>query len=206
MSLSGPKVELRALQRSGRELEDRFLRPYLRATPTLLQPTRAEILDVAAFTVLLHGAIENFVEGVAYWVLGRTVRNWTTRKRTTRCTSSLLLYSPTPSGVPATTTVYDNLRNALHASKEAVSKNIETNHGITLGHLQDLFQPLGVDVPQDPTLTASLDRLVKMRHEWAHQFRYGAKVVKWASDAKVAADDCLKLAARISASARAAKP
>jgi hypothetical protein len=36
----------------------------------------------------------------------------------------------------------------------------------------------------DPVLTASLDLLITMRHQWAHQDRRRAKVVKSAKDAQ----------------------
>jgi hypothetical protein len=41
-----------------------FLAQYPPGTG-LKQPSRAEELDVAAYLVLVHGALENFVEGLA---------------------------------------------------------------------------------------------------------------------------------------------
>jgi hypothetical protein len=205
MTRTGPKAELATLRRSVKELDNRFLKPHIGA-PTLLHPSRAEVLDVAAFVVLVHGALENFVEGLAFWVLTKAVSNWTTKKRTTRCTVSLLLHQPSPGTDTAPGAVYDIVRHALSEAKELRSKAIEGNNGITPRHLKELFYPLGVDVPADPVMTASLDLLVTMRHQWAHQFRHGAKVVKSAADAQVAVADCLKFAAVLATSAVSLKP
>ena len=64
MKKAGPKAELAALKRTVKELEAKFLAPYPPGKG-LKQPNRAEELDVAAYIVLVHGALENFVEGLA---------------------------------------------------------------------------------------------------------------------------------------------
>jgi hypothetical protein len=65
MKQSGPSVELKALVRSVKEIETRFVVPHI-GPPTLKTPSRKEILDVAAYVVLVHGALENFAEGLHY--------------------------------------------------------------------------------------------------------------------------------------------
>ena len=70
MTRTGPKAEFAALGRAITGLERHFLRGHLGA-PTLVEPSPAEVLDVAAYVVLAHGALENFVEGLALWVLRR---------------------------------------------------------------------------------------------------------------------------------------
>ena len=162
-------------------------------------PSRQEILDVAAYVVLVHGAFENFAEGLALWVLGKSVSNWTMRKKTTRVTASLLLYERVPADDASPLSVFDNIRTALDDAKTRMSKVVNDNHGIALDNLRTLFMPLGVNVPADPVLGASLDLLVAMRHQWAHQDRRRAKVVKSAQDAQVTVSDCLALATKLSA-------
>ena len=205
MKRSGPSVELKTLVRSVKEVETRFLTPHL-GPPILTTPSRKEILDVAAYVLLVHGALENFAEGLALWVLGKSVGNWTKRKRTTRSTVSLLLYQKPPPDDAAPLTVFDNIRTALDDAKTRVSKVVHDNHGITLDHLRTLFIPLGVNVPADPVLTASLDLLVTMRHQWAHQDRRRAKVVKSAKDAQTTVSDCLALAKKLSAEVKSVRP
>jgi len=205
MTRTGPKFELAALERAIRELENRFLRPHL-GPPTLAMPARGEILDVAAYVVLVHGALENFVEGLALWVLNRSVANWTNKRRATRCTASLLLYRAAPDDGSSQVSVFDNLRIALDLAKTAHSNAVHENNGVTPRHLRALFLPLGLNVPADPVLTASLDLVVTIRHQWAHQYRYGAKVVKSARDAQVAVGDCLAFAKRLAEEAAGLRP
>jgi hypothetical protein len=102
--------------------------------------------------------------------------------------------------------VFDNIRTALNGAQTTFSKTVHDNHGITLNHLRTLFMPLGVNVPADPVLTASLELLVTMRHQWAHQDRRRTKVVKSAKDAQTAVSDCLTLAKKLSAEAAALRP
>src|SRR5882672_2253818 len=94
MKKAGPNIELAALRRLVKEVESHFVLSHL-GPPSLSPPSREEMLDVAAYVVLVHGALENFVEGLALWVVGRSVANWTKRKRITRSTASMLLYQTT---------------------------------------------------------------------------------------------------------------
>jgi hypothetical protein len=171
----GPKAELIALRRYLKELEVHFLSGHLTAT-ALGPPNRAEILDVGAFVVLAHGAMENFVEGVALWVLTKLVFNWTTTQRAIRCTASILLYQQ-PGKVEAGT-VYDTLREALNLANKSASHTIQENNGISPQHLRVLFHPLGVNVPDEPILAGSLEMVVALRHHWApiSLRRHGDKV------------------------------
>jgi hypothetical protein len=207
MRRDGPRVELDRLRRLVKEAEDKFVKSHL-GIAKLSPPSRKETLDVAAYVVLTHGAFENFVEGLALWVLGRSVNNWTMKKKTTRCTVSLLLYQDVPSGESPgrLLSVYDNIRKHLDLAKTRVSTAVESNNGITVKHLRELFLPLGVNVPDDPILTASLDLLVTMRHQWAHQYRYAAKVTRSAIDARTTVSDCLTLAQKLSEEAADLRP
>jgi hypothetical protein len=205
MKLKAPSAELKALVRSVKEIETHFLTPHL-GPPTLSVPSRKEILDVAAYVVLVHGVLEDFAEGLALWVLGRSVANWTKKKSTTRSTASLLLYQKVPSDASLSSSVFDNIRIALDDARIRMSKTVFDNHGIALSNLRTLFIPLGVNVPADPVLSASLDLLVTMRHQWAHQDRRAAKVVKSAKDAQTTVSDCLTLAGKLSAEVASVRP
>jgi hypothetical protein len=206
MKRKGPRAELQALRRFIGEAEAKFLRPHL-PTSTLGTPSREELLDVAAFVVLAHGALENFIEGVGLWALESLESSWVMRRRTSRCVTSLLLYQSVPSDHSnQVLSVFDNLRLAIADAKSAASRQIEQNNGIGMRQLRTLFRPLGIDVPEDPQLTGSFELLISMRHQWAHQYRYGATVVKFASDVKKTTDDCLALAQKLANQARLARP
>lgn len=205
MKRTGPRIELKALKRSVKEVEARFLQPHL-GSATLGPPSRREVLDVAACVVLVHGALEGFAEDLANWLLARSVKNWTYRKRTTRCTASLLLYQKAPPTDAPPKSIFDNIRSALDEAKTKVSRDIYQNQGITLDHMRALFMPLGVDVPNDPLLAASLDLLVTMRHQWAHHDHRRAKVLKSAKDVQTTVSDCVALAQKLSAAVGAVRP
>lgn len=206
MTRTGPKAELGALKRAVSEIEQRFLKPHLTSTPTLKPPSRNEQLDVAAYVVLTHGAIENFVEGIALWVLIRSVGSWTTRKRVTRVTASILLTQSPPAAPDGPQLVFDTLRTALDGAKTNISRAINDNNGISPRHLRSLLYPLGVDVPNDPVLVGSLELVIAIRHQWAHRSRFGANVPKSAKDAQNAVSDCIKLAEKLAEAASALKP
>ena len=197
MAAAGPKQELRLLKSYVSELETHFIRPYL-AAPTLSAPSRKEDLHVAAYVVLVHGAFENFIEGLALWRLTQTVTGWTTGKRLSRGTAAILLHQTAPKLDAAKhVTTFNSIRTALDAAKQSLSNSIRDNNGIALKHVRDLFYPLGVDVPDDPILTASIDMIVSIRHQWAHQSRFGTKIVKSANDVTTAVADCLEFAKQL---------
>ncbi len=203
MTKWGPRNELRRLTSFVHEIETRYLVPHF-TTATLAAPRRAEILDVAAFVVLMHGAVENFVEGLALWVTERVEAGWVQKRRVTRSTASLLFRASCKvDDETSTKTVFDTLRGALQGAKAERSNAANSNNGIEVKHLRLLLAPLGVDVPDDPMLVASLETLVALRHEWAHQYRFGAKNPKSAKDVKKTCDDCLTLAAQLSSRAAA---
>jgi hypothetical protein len=206
MTTTGPKIELGVLKRAVSEIEQRFLKPHLTSAPRLKPPSRKEQLDVAAYVVLTHGAIENFVEGIALWVLARSVGSWTIRKRVTRATASILLAQSPPTGPNGPQLVFDMLRKALDDAKTNISRAINENNGISTRHLRSLFYPLGVDVPNDPVLVGSLELVIAIRHQWAHRSRFGANVPKSAKDAHNAVSDCIKLAEKLAETASALKP
>jgi hypothetical protein len=159
--------------------------------------------------VLAHGAFERFVEGLALWALERVVDGWTLKKRATPSTASMLWYATTPSAPEEgakSESAFDRIRKGLALEKQAMSAAINTNNGISIRHLQALFYRLGVNVPDDAVLASSLEKLVAMRHQWAHQYHYGAKVVTSAADAKKVVDDCLAFADRLASSASSARP
>ena len=199
MATSGPVIELRRLERFLRDIESRYLTPHLQ-TQTLRPPSRDEELDVAAFVVLAHGALENFAEGLAIWIAGRVEANWLKKRRLSRSSASLLLRLKYQADDETdTSTVFDVLRRALFAAKVERSAAANANNGVTPKHLRSLLAPLGVDLPSDATLVASLEGLVSTRHEWAHQYRFGAKTPRTAGDMKKIADDCRQFAKQLAA-------
>lgn len=201
MARSGPKIELRRLTRFVRELERRYLTPHL--TPTSLRPpSRAEVLDVAAFVVLAHGAVENFAESLTLWIAERVQSNWIMKRRVSRSTAALLLRTKYDGDdEDGTHTAFDTIRRALDRAKTDRSTAANANNGIAPKHFRSLLSPVGLDIPTDATLIASLDSFVSIRHEWAHQNRSGARTSRGAADVKKLADDCLVFAQQLASRA-----
>ena len=183
-----------------KEAEKRFLAEHIRV-PHLGAPSRAEELDVAAFVVLLHGAFENFAEGICLWMLDRVERSWLSQKRVSHAAAAVLLHSRAPAMTPSPTPLFDRLRLALAAAKSDLSGVVQRNHGIALDDLRVLLEPVGITVTSDPVRSASLDLLVSLRHQWAHQYRFAARKAKSAADVVVVANDCLSLAKELAHSA-----
>lgn len=178
-----PRTELKSLKRFIKELETRYLTEHL-GRRVLGPIKRKEELDVAAFSVLAHGALENFVEGIALWGLTRIEDSWILRMRASKSTAALMMHTEHKFDHRVDRrSVFDQLRGAIDSAKNVHSGTIEDNNGAEVRHMRTLLAPIGVDVPQDPILTASLDTLVRMRHQWAHQYRFGAKTSKSAKDA-----------------------
>jgi hypothetical protein len=206
MSKRGPRTEFLALRKFVKEAERKFLLSHYQAS-SLGTPSREEELDVAAFVVLIHGAVENFVEGIGLWLINSIEKHWITNKRTSRPLASLLLHQPAPvRDFDETFAVFDDIRLSIDSAKTTIAKVIYDNNGIAMRHLREIFRPLGVNVPDDPQLSSSLDLLVSMRHQWAHQYRYSIKVAKFASDVKLTSDDCLVLAEKLAQHAMTARP
>ena len=206
MSRLGPRRELQVLTRFVQSIEDQFLKRHLQAA-ALGPPSEPETLDVAAYVVLAHGALENFIEGVCLWALGHVQKNWLMKQRASRCTASMLLYlGEVRPDDDVSQSVFDTLRLAIDKAKSVYSHDLGNNNGIAMKHLRALFRPLGIDVPEDPTLVGSLELLVSMRHQWAHQYRFGAKTVKTAADVKVTVADCLALATKLAENSAKARP
>jgi len=192
-----PSVEFRRLERFVRELELKYLAPHMK--PSLAPPSRDEQLDVAAFVVLTHGAIENFIEGLTIWMADRVAKNWLNRHRVTRSTAALLFRAKCKIDEDTNLkTTFDVIRTALDEAKADRTTAVHKNNGIELKHMRQLLAPLGVDIPTDPLLAASLDTLVLIRHQWAHQNRFGAQTPRNAVDVKKTADDCLALSQQLS--------
>ena len=148
MTRTGPAIELDVLKRAVSEIEQRFLAEHLKSAPSLKHLHDANSLMWQHTSCLRMGS-ENFVEGVALWVLTRPVIRWTTHKRVTRATASILLSQSPPSEPNGSQLVFDTLRKALDEAKVNLSRPIRENNGVSTRHLRSLLYPLGVDVPDD---------------------------------------------------------
>lgn len=200
----GPGTELTELKTFAKKIEKQFLLPYL--TNASLQPNEEEHRAAAAYIVLFHGALENYVEGVSLWALNTAEKKWREKNRSSVTTASLLLHHASSDSNDETKTVFDTIRLGLERAKRSLSTKVGKNNGITVAHLRELLKPVGIDVPSDPVLIGSLEKVISVRHQWAHQYRYSARVYESATDAKKLVEDCVILAEKISDNALKARP
>ncbi len=187
-------AELKSLQAFVAELDAHFLNPHLPAT-SLGVPSGKEVLDVAACAVLAHGALENFVEGLGLWGVEQVEARWMSSRHVSLATAALMLHRPSPKNPAENKSLFDVFRLEIDEAKAELSKAAEKNNEIDARHLATLLQPLGIGIPQNPpSLIGSLQKLVSLRHQWAHQYRFGARVVHSAGDVRLIISDCVALA------------
>lgn len=196
--------ELKLLRSAIQELEAKFLAGHL-GNPGLGLPSASEQLDVAAYIVLSHGVFERFVEGLAKCLSARIVDRWLNGQVAKAGAAALLLHEKPPK-VKVGETVYDMLRLALDQAKSGMAGTINMNNGVSSQDLAELFHPLAVDLPQEPTLVAQMELLIAWRHDWAHKHSPGANGVKTAADAKQTVKDCVAFAERLAENVRRSWP
>lgn len=185
-------------------LEAKFIEPFLPANPLTL-PHQYE-LDVRAYCVLSHAAIEEFVERVVLDLMNEKIQLWLQF----RTYSDVLLTLVTYYGLKfemdddkamASTKVFDHLRKILNTAKVRFSKDISENHGAAVKYLRKLLIPVAVDVMDDLNLLNSLQQLAKERGEYAHKTGSVQRVLA-PEDAQQYVFDCLLICDDIRAKAR----
>ena len=203
MSIPTPRAAFADLKRHIKAIDARFLQPHI----GLVKPPKpSEQLDLDAYAVLCHAALEQFFEELSAWLLHRTIDNWTTRSRAGGATVGLALRYTNKIEWESEEAHFDRIRDFLdaHVRKEH-SKVIGNNHGTGIDYLVSILCPLGVDLPKDANLRNSLDALVRVRGERAHKNRLGAKIVKSPGDLQTMVRDCVDLAEAVRDRVLAAK-
>lgn len=169
--------------------------------------------DVKSFCILSHAAIEEFTETVAITVMNKTVDNFIIHHKVTESLVALMHFKSNGEGFLAKSedddkiaivSSYDYIRERLAEIKDRFSKEVFNNHGASLKYLKQLFMPVSVDVPSDPTLLNSLKLLAKERGSYAHKFLEKGAIKKSIApeDAKTIVKDCLKLCFEIKEKAK----
>lgn len=178
------------------ELDEKFLLQYFPVSPALSPADFA--LDVHAYCVLAHAAMEEFVERVALRVMHKTVDAWTTRQVTSDTLVLLLAHN----GLNVVTeakpgqalpSVSDQINSACNAARDRYSKAIHKNHGVSPEYLQSMLVPLAIDVTGDANLINSLRQLAKARGAYAHSPMAAVKNPMAPEDARKYVLDCLVL-------------
>ena len=193
MSLTKPKLSWKRLVKHLDQLEKRFVAGNL----NLLRVTARAKLELDAYVVLSHAEFEQFYEDLAKWRLHRIVEQWIHKGKASGATMALVLAYNADIDRAGEQANFDRVRLRLQVAKREHSRLIHDNHGTGIDYLWRLFCPLGVDIPSDVALRASLEGFVKLRGERAHKNRLGATIQKSPADLRVIVGDCLKMAQRI---------
>jgi hypothetical protein len=193
-----------------RQLEATYLAKYIADKTS--SPTDYDN-DVKSFCILSHAAVEEFSETVAITVMNKTVENFIIHHKVTESLVTLMHFKSNGEGFLAKSedddkitivSSYDYIRERLAEIKDRFSKEVFNNHGASLKYLKQLFMPVSVDVPSDPTLLNSLKLLAKERGSYAHKFLEKGAIKKSIApeDAKTIVTDCLKLCFEIKEKAK----
>jgi hypothetical protein len=168
------------------ELERKFVSNIL----STASPESYE-LDVRAYCILAHAALEEYFEQIALTVMDRSIQNWLQPMPVINDTLlTLLAYSDEKidyEGSP-----FQNVKTILEKGRQTLSYEISFhNHGISNKHLSKILLPVSLQISDDVNLQNSLNKLVEQRGTFAHKGRI--KNVLSPEDAKKYVSDCLTL-------------
>jgi RiboL-PSP-HEPN len=174
-------------------LEEKFIKTFLGVSTA--DPNDYDLF-VRAYCVLSHAALEEYLEGVALYVMQRSVEDFIFRREVKDTLLTLTAYLGLKLEVDENESVdetkaFDKLRTLLEDAKTKFSRSVHRNQGISVKYLRKLLCPVAVDIKQDTNLKNSLMQLAKERGTFAHQ-RAARKVIS-PEDAKNFVGDCLEL-------------
>jgi len=201
--MDDPNACYQALREYVSRLEEKFISPFLPATPEM-KPQDYEY-EVKAYCLLAHGAIEEFFERVALYVVDCCVDGWSTKKRLSLTLVTLAMAHGQRIVLDKDKSkpfrIFDGVRNGLKDAKQAFSNAVKANHGASIPYLNALFVPAGIQLADEAKWSDSLSKLVAARGDFAHGT--GAKKIMSPEDAKRYVSDCLDLCEKIKLQAEA---
>lgn len=189
----------RELEHSVAGLEARFIQPHIPLQPGT--PPSTYDLDVRAFCLLSHAALEQYTEEICLRLMTAAIESWTTSKSMNHVLIALLAFqkdrikhddderSPEVS-------FYDHIRHALAEIKSEFSTHLlKHNNGVGIKYLRKMLLSVGIDVPDNPKWRGSLTQLTNHRGDQAHRFQ--VKRIPSPETARDWVNDCLEMCARI---------
>ena len=100
---------------------------------------------VKAYCVLCHAALEQYFEDIAREIMNQYLKEWTNPHKYT-----------------------DTLVTFVSYYGAEFKDNVDKNNRISPRHLRRLLIPVAIEIPDDPNLTNSLNKLVHARGDYAH--------------------------------------
>lgn len=188
-------------------LHKRFIDRWVPADP-LFGPADFEH-DVKAYCVLAHAAFEEFVEELSILAMDSALLAWNARRFSCGSIALLCGYKRTiefvNSDVDNQARIRDQVDTGMAKSVSSHHYAISQNHGFSRAYLRALFTPVGIDIPEDPSLLQSLSELAEARGSFAHSRsnsahfgkRKSAKRPMTPERAQVIVESCLQLCAAL---------
>ncbi len=188
-------------------VEEKFVRSYVEVSNVAgrrkyapLDPTmdQAEYdLDVRAYCVISHAAIEHFVERIAIELLEAVKSAWNQKNpKASHILQALIAFYGITFDVErdknlSTTTYGDHIRGVLDKLSTRFSNDVNRNHGVSIEYLRKLLYPVAIDITTDPDQLSSLAQLTKHRGKYAHEFAAIRPITP--EEALEIVTDCVKL-------------
>jgi hypothetical protein len=178
-------------------LERRFVRPHLPLPPTS-DPSDYD-LDVRAYCMLSHAALEQYIEDVCLQLLIDAVDGWIETRAATNTLLALLAFAPEIqldlNEAHREQTLFEYIRHATNRRKRSFSQFLAQNNGVSSKYLRQMLLPVGLNVPDNARWLGSLNQLAKQRGEQAH--RGHVRTVPSPDDALEWVTDCLEMCTHI---------
>jgi len=179
-----------ALETYVTKLEHKFIATYIPANP--LHTPETYRMDVTAFCVLFHAAIEEYFEIISTLCFNKSVDDWIATKRKNNVLIAICINLCKGFTIPNDGVISKPITQLFREKLEQARKNfehdIESNHGASKKYLSNIFNRIGIEIYSDPALENSLSKIVEFRGEYAHQ---QPKKQLSPEDAKKYALDCL---------------
>lgn len=151
------------------ELEDRFIK---------LRPAAdyqsADYLDARAFVVLVHGVIEDYLEGIVLEVADAALRGFALDSTPRSTLLALLAHSPSATMRPPEQRGGGPwlVRVAISKARDALVTTTRDNHGIKEAHILSLVLPVGIkESDLSTTWLSNMTDLGEVRGRVAHSGR-----------------------------------
>lgn len=153
-------------------LRYRFIRPFSNRS-RIVSPSDYE-LDVEAFCVLSHAALEQLFEEVTITLLDYQVGEYVMHRRLSSELIMLLLYHGRNAVFEkkyndVEIRSFDLIRDSLEAAKRDFSLAVSNNNGLHFLHLIRLLAPAAIDIQLSADERYAIDQLKIARGDYAHR-------------------------------------
>lgn len=185
------------LKRYIANLADKFINQYIPVNPEI-GPEEYEYF-VRAYCLLVHAAIEEYIEEVALKVMKKSIDGWINEKKIVDSLLTIVAYYGLQLKIDEgedEIKIFDYLRKLFDKAKKDFSNDVDKNHGIAIINLRHLLIPIGIDIKPDINLKNSINKLSSERGIYAHfqkGERKGPRKPLSPEDAKKYVEDCLSL-------------